>query len=40
MRLLTVTYFAGLYNGVCPINSQTILWTDKLLTMLPVKNEK
>ena len=40
MRLWTVTYFVGLYNGVCPIKSQTILWTDKLLNTLPVKNEK
>ena len=28
----TVTYFAGFYNGVCPIKSRTVLWTDKLLT--------
>ena len=32
MRPRTVTYFAGFYNGVCPIKSRTDLWADKLLT--------
>ena len=40
MHPWTVAYFVGLYNGVCPIKSQTILWTDELLTVLPVKKEK
>ena len=40
MRPWTVTYFVGFYNGVCPIKSQTIFWTDKVLTTFPVKNEK
>ena len=32
MRPWTATYFAGFYNGVCPIKSRTVLWTDQLLT--------